>query len=331
MSRNGSGTMSILNSFSPNTEIESAKFNANFSDIASEITNSLPRDGQAGMTGQMKASNGTASAPAVTFGSDPDTGLYRKSANTMGIVAGGIEVGTVDPEGLKDTAGVVLSGIPTGAMMMYGATTAPAGWVRCNARTIGNASSSATERANADTEDLFTFLWTHYADGVCPVGGGRGASAAADYAANKAIALPDLRGRAFFGLDDMGGSAAGVLGSVITDETTNGASGGSETVTLTEAQLAAHTHSDGTLAAGSDGAHTHSVWGDYFDNNVSGGGSLTRINTLLSSPTGADTTGATSSNGAHTHDVTGATGSTGSDSAHSNMPPAFLTTFIIKL
>lgn len=49
------------------------------------------------------------------------------------------------------------------------------GWVRANARTIGSAASSATERANADCEDLYLVLWGRYADALCPVTGGRGA------------------------------------------------------------------------------------------------------------------------------------------------------------
>jgi hypothetical protein len=83
------------------------------------------------------------------------------------------------------------------------------GFVRANGRTMGNASSGGTERANADTSALFTFLYN--ADANLAVSGGRGASAAVDYAANKTIALPDWRGRALAGLDDMGNSAAGRL------------------------------------------------------------------------------------------------------------------------
>jgi hypothetical protein len=66
-------------------------------------------------------------------------------------------------------------------------------------KTIGNASSSATGRANADTVDLFTLLWTNVTDTWAPVSTGRGGSAAADYAANKTIALPKTLGRALAG------------------------------------------------------------------------------------------------------------------------------------
>lgn len=114
--------MSTVNSFSANTTIESSAMNANFTDIASEITNSLPRDGQAAMTGQMKASSGTAAAPSMTFGADTDTGFYRKSANTIGVSAGGVEVGTIDSTGF--------SSFPTGTVMLFVQTAAPTGWTK---------------------------------------------------------------------------------------------------------------------------------------------------------------------------------------------------------
>jgi len=312
MARNGSGTMSIINSFSANTTIESAKVNANFSDVASEITGSLPRNGEAAMTGQFKAADGTSGAPGISFSSDTNCGFYRSAADTMSIAGS-----------LQDSNSVAVVGMPTGAMMMYGATTAPTGWVRCNGRTIGNAASSATERASSDTSSLFTFLWTNYSDSVCAVGGGRGASAAADYAANKAIAIPDLRGRAFFGLDDMGNSAAGRLAGATIDQTTNGASGGADTVTLVEDNLPSHTHAVGTLATSSSGAHNHTVTALPGAGSFRGGGASDDI--------AQETAITTSTNGAHTHTITGATAATGSGTAVDKLPPAFLTTFIIKL
>lgn len=98
------------------------------------------------------------------------------------------------------------------------------GWVRANGRTIGSATSGATERANADTQALFEYLYNRYSDDICPVTGGRGANAAADFAANKPIKLLDMRGRGPFGLDDMGNDAAGIItdGSPTTPGTTGG-------------------------------------------------------------------------------------------------------------
>lgn len=327
MPRNGSGTMTIPNSFSSGTTISSSAHNANNSDIASEITGSLPRDGQAAMTGQFKAASGTVAAPGIAFGSDTDTGFYRKSGGTIGLVADGAEVATVSASGITDANSVVLSGIPTGCMMMYGATTAPTGWVRANGRTIGNASSGATERANADTSSLYSFLWTNYSDSVCAVSSGRGASAAADYAANKTIGLPDLRGRAFFGLDDMGNSAAARLGTAISNVTTNGQSGGSEVMTIARANLPNVTLG-GTAA--SDGAHTHGQHNGtvYADSPSTTSFTIgASVATLFN-----DTARVTESGGAHTHTIT--TDSINGNVTQTptyNLPPAFLTTFIMKL
>jgi hypothetical protein len=122
MARNGSGTHSVPNSFSAGSTIESSAMNANFTDIASEITNSLPRDGQAAMTGQMKAASGSVAAPSITFGADTDTGFYRKSANTIGVVAGGTEVGTIGSGGF--------SSFPSGTKMLFVQTAAPTGWTK---------------------------------------------------------------------------------------------------------------------------------------------------------------------------------------------------------
>jgi hypothetical protein len=107
---------------------------------------------------------------------------------------GGGGGGTIDPTTIAQTGDLKTT---------YG--TGPiTGWVRMNGRTIGSATSGATERANADVQALFTFLWN--SDPTLAVSGGRGASAAADWSANKTIALPDARNRALAGLGDMGNS-----------------------------------------------------------------------------------------------------------------------------
>ncbi len=99
------------------------------------------------------------------------------------------------------------------------------GWVRHNARTVGSAASGATERANDDAQPLYEFLWNTYPNSLCPVAGGRGASASADFGANKPMATLNMRGIIAAGLDDMGNAAAGVL----TDGTpTSAGSGGGQ-------------------------------------------------------------------------------------------------------
>jgi len=127
--------------------------------------------------------------------------------------------------------------LATGDMKARYGTGVLSGFVRANGRTIGSATSGATERANADTQTLFEYLWN--TDANLSVSTGRGASSAADWAANKTIALPDWRGRALAFLDDMGNSAAGRLTSTYfgTSAIALGAAGGAESLTLSLAQL----------------------------------------------------------------------------------------------
>ena len=123
----------------------------------------------------------------------------------------------------------------TGDFIWNAITGTRSGWVRANGRTIGSGSSSATERANADTQALFEYLYNALGDTIATVSGGRGASATADYNANKTITLLDLRGRALFGLDDMGTSTAGRI--VLNTPTAVATTGGAEGRTVTQAHL----------------------------------------------------------------------------------------------
>lgn len=111
-----------------------------------------------------------------------------------------------------------------------------AGWVRGNGRTIGSATSGASERANNDTQPLFEFLWN--ADPNLVVVGGRGANSAADWAANKQLTIPDFRGRTIVGLDVMGNIAANVIPSA----SALGWTGGASTHTLLQSEMPAHNH-----------------------------------------------------------------------------------------
>lgn len=128
MARNGTGTMAVINSFSANTTIESAKINANFTDIASEITGSLPRDGQAGMTGAFKAASGTAAAPGVTFASGTTSGLYLIGATEVGAAIGGTKVATLDSAGWKNASGTKYDAFASGTKLLFYSDTAPTGW-----------------------------------------------------------------------------------------------------------------------------------------------------------------------------------------------------------
>jgi microcystin-dependent protein len=128
--------------------------------------------------------------------------------------------------------------------MAFRSTNTP-GWVWADGSTIGNPDSGADWAGN-NAKRLFIHLWNEADNAVLPIldGGGsastRGASALADWRADKRLPLPDLRGRFPLGLDDLGGTSANRVTG--TDADVLGGSGGAEDVTLTEAQMPSHTH-----------------------------------------------------------------------------------------
>lgn len=122
-------------------------------------------------------------------------------------------------------------------------TTADSGWVLMDDKSIGDGSSGASGRANADTVDLYTLLWTNVIDTWCPVSSGRGASAAADFAAHKTLTLPKTLGRALARYGSGSGLTARVLGEKL----------GEETHVQTTGELASHTHTWNNDTGGSGG------------------------------------------------------------------------------
>ena len=103
-----------------------------------------------------------------------------------------------------------------------------------------------------------------------------------------------------------------------------GKTGGADTVTLSTANMPAHSHGVGTLANNNTGAHTHSMSGTVpysasgGSNNAPGGGGLKWSNSLINSA------------GAHTHTISGSTASTGSGSAVTVTNPYVMLHYIIK-
>lgn len=167
MSRNGSGTYTIPNTFSPGATITSTGQNQNFSDIAIELTNSVAVDGQSTMTGQLKSANGTVSSPAVTFGSDPDSGIYRIGANNIGVAANGAKVLDIATTGLEvtgtlsSTVALTVNGVnmpfPVGTKMLFQQTTAPTGWTKDtthNDKTLRVVSGTASSGGSVDFSTL---------------------------------------------------------------------------------------------------------------------------------------------------------------------------------
>lgn len=151
MPRNGSGTFSITNSFTSGTTIQSSAVNANFSDVGAEITNSVAKDGQTTMTGQLKAASGTAAAPGYTFGSDLNTGFFLKSGDTIGIAAGGVEIASIGSSGV--------SFLPSGTVMLFVQTSAPTGWTKStthNNKALRVVSGTASSGGTTAFTSVFT-------------------------------------------------------------------------------------------------------------------------------------------------------------------------------
>lgn len=196
------------------------------------------------------------------------------------------------------------------------------GWVKGNAQTIGSATSGATQRANADTQNLFVYLWQNCPNTHCPVSGGRGASALADFQANKTIGLPDMRSRSPVGLDDMGNAAAGIiLASNVTSgngdgPTTPGAWGGeaNHLLSLLEAPRGQFTFNDGR--------HNHNLYIPGTGNTFGFGGGPNDF-----CPQGNPGTNWTTSSNSSNCSITDQAGG----GAHNNMHPFMVGTWFVKL
>jgi microcystin-dependent protein len=235
---------------------------------------------------------------------------------------GGGGGGTVDPTALIQT-GNIIAAYRTGPLT---------GYVRANALTIGNASSGASEYANAAAQNLFVFLYGQ--DPNIVVSGGRTGNALNDFNANKTLQLPDLRGRAIMGLADMGNSATAVLNATYFSNvvTTLGAAGGSQSAALSTLNVAGHTHNVTGSGSGVTGvelqAHTHNVFIPSSNTTTGGGGFA------CAGP--ASTLQTAGENQNHTHNVsvtiTGATDAgTGGGTPFPCVTPAMLMTCYIKL
>lgn len=97
MSRNASGTYTLPagNPVTTGTTITSTWANSTFSDLATEVTNSLDRQGRGAMTAPLQAAAGTAAEPGVTFSGDTDTGIHHPAADEFRLTAGGVDVAKV--------------------------------------------------------------------------------------------------------------------------------------------------------------------------------------------------------------------------------------------
>ena len=111
------------------------------------------------------------------------------------------------------------TGVPSGTLAPFAGATAPVGWFFCYGQTVSRTTYAA----------LFAAIGVIY-------GNGDGSTT---------FNLPDLRGRAVFGLDNMGGTAAGRLNGAATGgitATTLAATGGEQAHTMASSELVPHNH-----------------------------------------------------------------------------------------
>lgn len=317
MPRNGSGTYTIPNTFVSGATAVAEDVNTNFTDIASAMTGSLAIDGQSAMTGQLKALAGTLSAPGIAYNGDLDTGIYRSTTNTQVLVAGGVAgithtdtaitialpttinanstvngalsigstlgvTGTATFSGAAVFASTVSGVFPAGIMAPYAGASAPTGWLLCD----GSAISRTTYAA------LFAVIGTTY-------GAGDGSTT---------FNVPDLKGRAPIGRDNMGGTAANRITSGVSGivGTTLGAAGGDE-------RLHQHTHTV------TDPGHTHPTSKTNLSGQVANGGGSSGNTINISTPTVATDSATTG--------ITIANAGAGSSQ---NVQPSLVVNYIIK-
>lgn len=172
-------------------------------------------------------------------------------------------------------------------------------WVLMNDGTIGNLGSGATTRANVDTFNLYSLLWTNVSDVFAPVIGSRGVSALADFNSGKPLTLTKALGMAW-GFAGAGvGLTARALGSNV----------GFETHTLIEDELALHNHSQNP--------HVHSyAFKNVFSppNTSASGGSFPEISSNI-----------------NTSDTIATNNPAGGNVPHNNMQPTMFLNAMIKL
>lgn len=161
-------------------------------------------------------------------------------------------------------AAIIAAGSTTGDVKLTYKTVADAGWILANDGSIGNAASGATTRANADTVNLFTLFYglpfTLTLQDSAGATVARGASAAADYAANRRLVIPKALGRSIA----VAGSGSGLTARLLGDGTK-----GAETETPTLAKTAVHNHGIPGSSSASGSGSTNFVRTDA-TNNVPG-------------------------------------------------------------
>jgi microcystin-dependent protein len=193
--------------------ILASQHNPPLEDLAESMSQRLMASGAKPMSGPLKAADGSAAAPALSFNNATSTGIF-KTTNGLGFAVGGVQVAELIAGGFKTGARYI------GEVFDWTGSSAPALCVLPYGQTL-----SRTTYA-----DLWAFAQVEIAAGNTLYNNGNGSTT---------FGIPDMRGRVRATKDNMGGSAASRLTSttITADGNTLGAAGGAQTVTLVANQI----------------------------------------------------------------------------------------------
>lgn len=192
--------ITIPNTFLPSTTISSTAMNQNFTEVADAIDASLALDGTETMTGVLRLANGSAAGPAMTFGSDTNLGIYRKTTDELAFTTAGVLAGHFDAAGKLWLANdldvfddVDIGGDVTidGTLVVTGATT-HTGAISASTIELGHASDTTLSRASAGDVAVEGNRMFRVGGADVPVAdGGTGASTATAARTNLGAILTD--------------------------------------------------------------------------------------------------------------------------------------------
>jgi hypothetical protein len=172
MPRNSGGTYTLPagNPVFAGTTIEANWANTTLSDIATEITGSLSRAGEGGMTAALRLADGSQTVPGLAWGNEINTGFYRSGTNEFWVVVGGTQIGKFNASGLT-TALISSNATITGGTIngtAIGGSTAAAGAFTTltsnNTTTLNGTTIPASKTLAVTTDKLDVFAATSSAE-----------------------------------------------------------------------------------------------------------------------------------------------------------------------
>lgn len=143
MPRNSSGiyTLPAGNPVTAGTTIDATWANSTLSDLANEITNSLDRYGNGGMLASFRFSDGTVSAPGMSWINETTTGFYRAGTGQMWVSVQSTQVAQFTVNGITLPAG---KNIAIGGTLNVTGTSAFTGAITATGGVVGNVTGNAT-------------------------------------------------------------------------------------------------------------------------------------------------------------------------------------------